>query len=115
MNKAFLSGRIVGNPELRMEGNDSAYLSLLLNVRHRTRGGEMHQEIYHVNAWNNAARWGAENLSRGQIVAVQGYLTQRQIQTAGITATATEVTAEEFLPMHASGEKPPAKDDGTAA
>lgn len=115
MNKVFLSGKIVGNPELRMESNDSAHLSLVMSVRHRTRSGETHQELYHVNAWNNAARWGAENLTKGQIVAVQGYLTQRQIQAGGITATATEVTAEEFLPMQSSRQENAAQDDVTAA
>ena len=100
MNKVYLSGMIANTPELRMENDETAHLVLVLCVRHRNRGGEIRKEYYRVSAWNNIARWAVENLIRGQIVGIQGYLTQHQVQATGMTTTVTEIAAEEFLPMH---------------
>ena len=70
---------------------------MCIRDRHRTRAGEVRSEFYRVNAWRSAARWGAEKLARGQIVGVQGYLTQRKIAGEGESMFVTEVTAKEFL------------------
>lgn len=99
MNKVFISGMIMGNPELRTEQGENAHLILNLSVRHKTRDGELRKELYRVSAWHNTAKWGAENLGKGQIVGVQGYLTQRSIHADGVTAVATEIAVDEFLPM----------------
>lgn len=97
MNKVFLSGMIADTPAPRMEVGETPHLTFSLRVRHRTRAGEVRSEFYRVNAWRNAARWGAEKLARGQIVGVQGYLTQRRVAGEGEPMFVTEVTAEEFL------------------
>ena len=101
MNKVFLSGRIATEPQLRTENRDAAHLALLLSVQHKTRAGEVRREAYRVNAWHDVALWGAKNLARGQRIGVCGYLTQRQVNAGGISALATEIVAEEILPMHA--------------
>ena len=102
MNKVFLSGRIATEPQLRTENGDAAHLALLLSVQHKTRAGEVRREAYRVNAWHDVALWGAKNLARGQKIGVCGYLTQRQVNAGGISALATEVVAEEILPMNAA-------------
>lgn len=102
MNKVFLSGRIATEPQLRTESGDAAHLALLLSVQHKTRAGEVRREAYRVNAWHDVALWGAKNLARGQRIGVCGYLTQRQVNAGGISALATEVVAEEILPMNAA-------------
>lgn len=102
MNKVFLSGRIATEPQLRTENRDAAHLALLLSVQHKTRAGEVRREAYRVNAWHDVALWGAKNLARGQRIGVCGYLTQRQVNAGGISALATEVVAEEILPMNAA-------------
>ena len=102
MNKVFLSGRIATEPQLRTENGDAAHLALLLSVQHKTRAGEVRREAYRVNAWYDVALWGAKNLARGQRIGVCGYLTQRQVNAGGISALATEVVAEEILPMNAA-------------
>ncbi len=99
MNKVFISGMIADKPELRMETGEVPHLILNLSVRHRTRAGELRSEIYRVSAWHNTAKWGAENLSKGQIIGVQGYLTQRPIHADPVTAVITEIAVDEFLPM----------------
>ena len=107
MNKVFLSGRIATEPQLRTENGDAAHLALLLSVQHKTRAGEVRREAYRVNAWYDVALWGAKNLARGQRIGVCGYLTQRQVNAGGISALATEVVAEEILPMNAAASTSP--------
>ena len=102
MNKVFLSGRIATEPQLRTENRDAAHLALLLSVQHKTRAGEVRREASRVTAWHDVALWGAKNLARGQRIGVCGYLTQRQVNAGGISALATEVVAEEILPMNAA-------------
>lgn len=97
MNKVFLSGMIAEKSELRMEPGEIPHLILRLNVRHKAKNGELRSEIYRVSAWHNAARWGAENLHRGQIIGIQGYLAQRRVSAGTILATETEIAVDEFL------------------
>lgn len=99
MNKVFISGMIVEKPTLRMEQGEIPHLILGLSVRHKVQNGEFRKETYRVSAWHNTAKWGAENLNKGQIIGVQGYLTQRQIHADAVTAVATEIAVDEFLPM----------------
>lgn len=94
MNKVFVSGIIAGEPALRSSENGMAHLIFPLSVRHRTMNGMMRQEIYTINAWNNPAIWGKENLRVGNLITVQGYLTQHSRENGVLM---TEVTAEEFL------------------
>ena len=115
MNRVFLSGIVMSAPVLRMEPGEIPHLTFALSVRHRTRAGEFRSETYRVSAWYNAARWGAEHLARGQVIGVQGYLTQRKIARDGSPAFATEIVAEEFLFAHpartnASAQASPAAD-----
>jgi len=93
MNKVFISGKITQQPVLRMEGGEIPHLMLEVSVGHKKRNGEIRSENYRVSAWNRVAEWGVANLRRGQVIAIQGYLSQ----TSGETVV-TEVTAEEFLP-----------------
>lgn len=97
MNKIFISGKIKGEPKYRLEDSGNEHLILTLEVEHKTRAGEKRKEDYQISAWNRSAIWGSKNLAAGQQVMVQGYLAQRQVQAAGIRATAVEIIAEEFL------------------
>ena len=99
MNKVFISGMITEKSELRMEPGDIPHLILHLSVRHKIRSGEFRSEIYRVSAWRNMARWGVDNLRRGQIIGVQGCLTQRPVRMDNVTAVSTEIAVDEFLPM----------------
>ena len=94
MNKVYISGKIVQQPLLQMEG-EIPHLVMSVRVAHKKRNGERRSEDYRVNAWNRIAKWGKENLKQGQIIALQGYLTQNASNNH-----ATEITVEEFLPLY---------------
>lgn len=97
MNKVFISGLISETPVFRMEASEIPHLILSLCVRHKTGAGKMQKETYRVSAWHNAARWGAEHLRKGQIIGLQGYLSQRKVNAGNIMATETEIAVDEFL------------------
>lgn len=103
MNKVFLSGVIDDQPMLMGAEGAPAHLAFNLAVSHRTAKNEMRRELYRINAWNNAARWGHVRLAQGQPVALQGYLTQRPALVNGEPIRAVDVTAEEFF---LSGARP---------
>lgn len=93
MNKVYISGKVVQQPLLLMEG-ETPHLVMTVRVAHKKRNGERRSEDYRVNAWNRVAQWGKDNLEQSQIIALQGYLTQNASNNH-----ATEITAEEFLPL----------------
>ena len=93
MNRVYMSGKLAESPLMRMDGG-IAHLTAVLRVSHRTRAGIRKSEDYRINAWNRIAQWGMANLERGQVVAVQGYLTQNHSD-----GNTTEITVEEFLPV----------------
>lgn len=97
MNKVFISGKIHRSPFLRLEPNNIPHLILTLRVQHKTASGSVRKELYRVSAWHNVALWGAEHLKQGQIVSIQGYLTQRKSNTDPMQPANTEITADEFL------------------
>lgn len=93
MNKVYISGKVVQQSLLMMEG-ETPHLMMTVRVAHKKRNGERRSEDYRVNAWNRVAQWGKDNLKQGQIIALQGYLTQNASNNH-----ATEITVEEFLPL----------------
>ena len=96
MNQVFVAGIIADRPRLVQPETGAARLTFALNVRHRTAKGVVKQELYTVNAWNNVALWGAKQLAQGQLVALQGYLTQH-------TRDNGVLSVEEFLPAYKAG------------
>ena len=103
MNKVFISGMIAYDPIFRKENGDISHFILALGVRHKTRSGETKRENYRVSAWNGTADWAKDNLIAGQIVAVQGYLTQHTSRDGAII---TEIAAEEFIPSRQTSFRP---------
>ena len=99
MNTVNISGMILDEPRLREEQNGAQHLTFRLGVRHRTAAGEWRKEAYKVSAWHKAARWGSENLEKGALVHIQGYLTQHQMKTGEMSFTFVEIVAEEFAPL----------------
>ena len=95
MNKVYISGILADMPACVQREGGAAHLVFQLRVRHRTAKGAVKQEMYRINAWNNTAVWGRQNLRQGQLLSVQGYLTQRILENG---VPAVEITAEEFFP-----------------
>ena len=114
MNKLYISGYIQDTPQLRQEQGNIPHFVFNLSVQHRTQTGELRRESYRVSAWHKAALWGAANLAKGQLVAIQGYLAQHQLVAGNISATTVEIAVAEFFPMRQPTPVDPGNAPGAA-
>lgn len=104
MNTVNISGMILDEPMLREEQNGALHLAFRLGVRHRTAAGEWRKEVYKVSAWHKAAQWGADNLAKGKLVYIQGYLTQHLVRNGDMSIVQVEIAADEFLPLQSGSD-----------
>lgn len=114
MNKLYISGYIQDTPQLRQEQGNIPHFVFNLSVQHRTQTGELRRESYRVSAWHKIALWGAANLAKGQLVAIQGYLAQHQLVAGNISATTVEIAVDEFFPLRQPLPADPANASGAA-
>ena len=114
MNKLYISGYIHDTPQLRQEQGNIPHFVFNLSVQHRTQTGELRRESYRVSAWHKVALWGAANLAKGQLVAIQGYLAQHQLVAGNISATTVEIAVDEFFPLRQPTPVDPGNAPGAA-
>lgn len=99
MNKVYVMGVVASEPRLVNKDGNPDHLVFALRVSHRSKAGDK-QEYYPINAWNEAAQWGAEQLHQGQRVLVDGYLTQQaRLEGLQIQVTATRFYLLAELPQ----------------
>ena len=95
MNQIYISGLVLEKPIFR---EDQSHVTFAIAVHHRTKAGIMRSESYPVSAWHNCAKWIADNLSEGYLVAIHGYLTQKKDHSI-------EICAEEVIPSRVISRK----------
>ena len=100
MNQVYMMGTVSCEPRLVQKEGNPAHLVFTLRVSHRSKAGEK-KEYYPINAWNQAAEWGARELRQGRRILVDGYLTQTQ-RPEGLQV---QVTANRFY-LQAMAELP---------
>lgn len=102
MNKAFLTGNLTRDPELRTtrDGVSVCSFTIAVNRRKTAQAGQQEADYFHITAWRqlgeNAAKW----LIKGKKVTVIGPVSCRTYQgNDGKTYASLEVTADdiEFL------------------
>ena len=77
MNHVELSG-LIAEPVVAHKVNEQiVHAEFQLQTRHKNRAGEWQKERYTIHCWNRLAEWVNENLHQGDLVAVDGRLTQR--------------------------------------
>lgn len=115
MNKAFLTGNLTKDPELRttQSGDAVCTFTIAVNRRHKSRAqaGQQEADFFHITAWRqlgeNAAKW----LIKGKKVTVVGPVSCRTYQgNDGKTYASMEVTADDIEYLSPAntvpGEKP---------
>lgn len=93
MNKVFLSGIVAEEPKLKPSDGTFKHADLVISIRHKTVDGSTKKELYPIHCWNGLAEWTMQNIARGQLVTVEGYLTRR----TGVEVTAREIVAGEMM------------------
>ncbi|HET9982891.1 MAG TPA: single-stranded DNA-binding protein [Longimicrobiales bacterium] len=106
LNKAMLIGNVGADPELRTTtgGRRVATFSLATGRRFATRdGGQQEKTEWHrIVAWDRLAETAERYVRRGERVYVEGRVEYRSWEdNAGHTRYATEIIAEDVLPLAA--------------
>lgn len=98
LNKTFLQGRLVADPELRHTQNGTAAASFRLAVDRDFKDkdtGERKADFINVIAWRQTAEFASRFLSKGRMAIVEGQLQIRDyINREGNRRYVTEVVAD---------------------
>jgi len=113
LNKAVLIGNVGADPEVRTTagGTRVATFSLATSRRWTTRNGREHEktEWHRVVAWDRLAEDVERFVRKGDRVYAEGRLEYRSWQDAsGRTRYATEIIAQELIPLGSPAERLPA-------
>jgi len=110
MNKVFLIGRLVRDPELRYTGSNIAVatFSLAVNRPFTGQNGERETDFINIVVWRKQAENVKNYLNQGSQVAIDGRLQTRSYDDQnGNKRYVTEVVADnvQFLDTKASREQ----------
>ena len=98
LNKCFLQGRLVADPELRHTQSGTAVASLRLAVDRDFKDkdtGERKADFINVVAWRSTAEFISRNFSKGRMAVVAGSLQIRDwTDKEGNKRTTAEVVAD---------------------
>lgn len=98
LNKIFIMGRLVADPELRHTQSGTAVASLRLAVDRDFKDkdtGERKADFINVVAWRSTAEFIARNFSKGRMIVVAGSLQMRDwTDKDGNKRTTAEVVAD---------------------
>lgn len=115
MNRLFIIGNLVRDPELRTttSGKDVCSFTLAVNRRNK-REGEPDADFFRVSAWGEKGKNCKQYLSKGRKAAVVGSVSVNvYTKQDGTAAASLEVNAEdvEFLSPRDGGFVPVQDDD----
>lgn len=98
LNKIFLQGRIVADPELRHTQSGTAVASFRIAVERDFKDretGEKKADFVNIAAWRNTAEFVSKYFSKGRMAIVEGRLQMRDYtDKEGNKRTAAEVVAD---------------------
>ena len=98
LNKVFLQGRLVADPELRHTQTGTAVASFRLAVDRDFKNketGERTADFINIVAWRQTAEFASKYLGKGRMAIVEGKLQTRSYEDRdGNKRTATEVVAD---------------------
>jgi single-strand DNA-binding protein len=120
LNKAVLIGNVGADPEVRTTAGGSrvASFSLATSRRWTTRDGREHEktEWHRVVAWDRLAEDVERFVRKGDRVYAEGRLEYRTWEDAsGRTRYATEIVAQELIPLVSAAGRSPEHGAGRGA
>lgn len=112
MNKQFLIGNIVADPETRTTPSGVTVCTFTIAVNRRFAGadGERQTDFFRINAWRQLGEVCAKHLSKGKKVAVVGELQARLYDAKnGEKRMSLDVAADEVEFLSPKDEEKPKK------
>lgn len=110
MNKAFLMGRLIADPELKQTPNGTAVCSFRIAVDRDFKNketGERDVDFFSIVTWRGTAEFAAKNFTKGRMVVVCGPLQVRNwTDKEGNKRSTTKIIAENvyFADSRAAGQ-----------
>ncbi|NDC82492.1 single-stranded DNA-binding protein [bacterium] len=103
-NKAFLIGRLVRDPEMRVTSSGIAVTNFTIAVdRIKRRDAEKSADFIRVVTWRRLAEICGEYLKKGKLVAVEGRLQMSSYEKDGEKITTSEIVADNLQMLDRSG------------
>lgn len=97
LNNAVIMGRLVAQPELRKTESGISVTSFTVAVDRRfsKQGEEKQADFIDIIAWRNTAEFVCKYFSKGQMIAIQGYIQTRTYEDKdGNKRKAVEIVAD---------------------
>ena len=98
LNKVFVMGRLVEDPELRVAGADNisvASFRVACERDYKDKNGEKQADFFTCVAWRGTAEFVSKYFSKGRMIVVDGRLQQRSWKdNDGNNRSAVEIVAE---------------------
>ena len=119
MNKVFLIGRLVRDPELRYTGTNIpvATFSIAVNRNYANAAGEREADFINIVVWRKQAENVKKYITKGSLVAVEGRIQTGSYEKDGQRVYTTDVVADnvQFLETKAQSQNRPVEDSVTPA
>lgn len=97
LNKTFLQGRLVADPELRHTASGVAWASFRMAVDRDFKDketGERKADFFNIVAWRGTGELVAKYFRKGRMAIVEGKLQTRNYEKDGVRVYVTEVVAD---------------------
>ena len=111
MNKVFMMGRLVNEPELKTTPNGITTCSFRIAVdrNYQKKGEEKTTDFFNVVAWRGTAEFICRYFSKGRMILIEGEMqTRKYTDKNGNPATWYEIQVENaFFTGEKSNDAPP--------
>jgi single-strand DNA-binding protein len=121
VNKIFLTGRLVADPDIRYtpSGSEVAQFRIAVNRNFKLKDSEQWQEetfFVTIIAWNWLAEKVEKNFKKGNVVFIEGSLRIRDYEVDGVKKWVTEIVARSLntltgTPKETGAEEPASEDN----
>ncbi|SMO61141.1 single-strand binding protein [Balnearium lithotrophicum] len=110
LNKVFLIGRLVADPELQHTSNGTPFsrIRVAVNNPYKDKNREWKEDPVFIDVvlWGNLADWTVSRFNKGDRVLVEGSLRQSTWKTeSGENRSKIEIRADKFSPLDARKEE----------
>ena len=94
-NKAFILGRVVKKPEVRVTGGGQQVANFSVAVNERLGKDKEKAQFFNVVAWGTLGELCGQWLDKGREVLVEGRIDVRQVEKDGVKRTFWDIVARD--------------------
>jgi single-strand DNA-binding protein len=106
INQVAISGNLTRDPELRSLPTGTSVCELGVAVNERVKSGDNwvdRANFFDVTVWSGLGEWVAQNMGKGDGIAVAGRLRYESWEKDGQKRSKVKIVAESIMPRRESG------------